>query len=120
MGANPDTMNILALASSGVMTDGSTLYIDDFTLSGTVVGMSNETMKARIEILPNPSNGLFEIINTNSTEATFRICNAIGKEVYNGSFSGRKNLNLQHLPKGVYFAEIINGKQKTVRKIVIQ
>ncbi len=120
MGVNPDTLNILALASSGQMTDGSTLYVDDFTLSGTVVGISNETMNSRIDILPNPSNGVFEIITASNADVEFRICNAIGKEVLNGTFTGRKNMNLQHLPKGVYFAEILNGKQKTVRKIVIQ
>ncbi len=78
-----------------------------------------------VMILPNPSNGLFNLVFTLSKQEdlSITIYNSMGQLVVASHLknvsSNVINLDLSDKPDGIYFTEISNGQQKVVKKIVI-
>jgi hypothetical protein len=116
----PDSMNIIALSSQASIHAGSTLYLDDLTLEGLFVGVPHVNLASEISLSPNPSNGMVTVETGSNLVSKVRIINAIGQEVYATTFTSRKSLNLQHLPKGLYVAEIASGDVKSVKRFIIK
>jgi hypothetical protein len=94
--------------------------------TGTTDIQHNELGSA-INLFPNPNNGQFNFA-VNLTEAAnlnFTIINMLGQVVYTKSENNITNAvlscDLSHLSKGVYYANITDGKNnKTVKKIIIE
>ena len=77
-----------------------------------------------LKISPNPSNGSFDIYFTSekSTESALKIFDAYGRIVYSSTInaSGNANkINLQNLPKGMYFMNVTSNAGITTSKLVI-
>ncbi len=77
-----------------------------------------------LKISPNPSNGSFDIYFTSekSTESALKIYDAYGRIVYSSNInaSGNANrINLQNLPKGMYFMNVTSNAEMTTSKLVI-
>lgn len=115
----PDTMNITGLSSEAVSHSGSTLYLDDITLEGLFVGLPENNLVSKISLSPNPTSGIINV-ETGYSTSKIKIINAIGQEVYTSNFSNKKSVNLQHLPKGLYVAEISSGDVKSVKRFVLK
>jgi len=98
----PDTMIIIC--SSGNQL-GSTLYVDNFQLSGGNVDVVENTIPT-IKIYPNPVNKTINLIsNTNPKKA--KIISLNGKVVSTHSLNGFKStIDVSTLDKGVYWMEI--------------
>ncbi|MES2567753.1 MAG: T9SS type A sorting domain-containing protein [Bacteroidota bacterium] len=82
-----------------------------------------ELKKLAIDLHPNPSNGSFVLTFMKQPEAAMLsiydvLGNYIIKNTYLNQLSNEINLNNQ--AKGIYFLEIIAGKEKTISKIVVQ
>ncbi|MBL4578335.1 MAG: PKD domain-containing protein, partial [Flavobacteriales bacterium] len=80
-----------------------------------------------VTVSPNPSSGmvLIEFGNWDNSTCLVEVRNIIGVQVYAEQIStmqGSDNysLNLQHLPKGVYFLQFISGDLKQAQKLVIE
>ncbi|HXD94803.1 MAG TPA: T9SS type A sorting domain-containing protein [Bacteroidia bacterium] len=94
--------------------------------TGTTDIQHNELGSA-INLFPNPNNGQFNFA-VNLTEAAnlnFTVINMLGQVVYTKSENNITNAvlscDLSHLSKGVYYANITDGKNnKTVKKIIIE
>ncbi|MFI5140823.1 MAG: T9SS type A sorting domain-containing protein [Bacteroidia bacterium] len=94
--------------------------------SGTT-GIEHNELGSAINLFPNPNNGQFNF-SVNLPEAAnlnFTIVNMIGQVVYTKSENNITNAvlscDLSHLSKGVYYANITDGKNnKTVKKIIIE
>ncbi len=86
--------------------------------------LKNE-LDVNVRLMPNPNNGQFSILATLAREQdlTFTIMNYMGQTLgvnkeYNVS-SRVFDIDMSNNPNGVYFVEISNGNQKTVKKLVI-
>jgi hypothetical protein len=83
----------------------------------------NETKKDHFNVSPNPSSGIF-FVETLSTHSTIKLLvyNVFGSRMSEFSVgSGLPfQLDLTGQPKGIYILELINGNNKTIKKIVLQ
>lgn len=93
----------------------------------SAVGTNEISNEVSLDLFPNPSNGTVTINYTANvnTDMNISIVNMIGETVYTtnggntkGSFI--KNLDLSHLPKGVYMVNVNSGFGITTKKLVIQ
>lgn len=81
---------------------------------------------SNIHVMPNPSNGAFNIVFTLPKEesVSINIYSSVGQRVVSTEIKHVMNnvidINLNDKPDGIYFAEISNGLEKTVRKLVVQ
>lgn len=80
---------------------------------------------SNVNLMPNPSTGNVKVIFTlpNEDEINLNIYNAMGQLISGGRLNGVKSsvfdVDLSDQPNGIYFANISNGKEKVIRKIVI-
>jgi hypothetical protein len=75
-------------------------------------------------IYPNPSNGNFNIIGSNLKESQITIHNSLGREVYrvykNEKITDGVEINLSHLPSGIYVIKLANQEGIKTKKILLQ
>lgn len=80
----------------------------------------------RINVYPNPSNGLFNIEYTGKSETniSIEIMSVTGNMVYLRELSGTDNIqetiDLQHISKGVYFLRIKEKSNISTFKIIFR
>ena len=81
--------------------------------------------KATILVYPNPTAGkIFVKISQTSANFTARLLNAQGQlllteRLENSVAPYTRELNLTHLPKGVYYLQIVTDEYLTVERIVV-
>jgi agmatine deiminase len=81
-----------------------------------------------INTYPNPNQGNFYVYIdnvSNTSKATLKVINSIGKVVYNESYNLKngvnlKTINLGNTSKGVYFIEFRNEFESINQKMIIQ
>jgi hypothetical protein len=79
-----------------------------------------------LNVYPNPNDGLMNFVLTQSNHANVNltIFNAAGKQVfaknYGNTLAVNQEINLRHLPKGVYIARVQTGETVSTQKIIIQ
>ena len=92
------------------------------------VGLKEQALNlfnSNINIMPNPSNGLFNFVFTLPKEQTLsvNIYNTMGQIISSSELKNVMNsvinLDLSNEPDGIYFTEISNGTEKVVRKIIV-
>ena len=83
------------------------------------------TLTNNVSIMPNPSNGLFNIAMTlpNTQNITISVTNTLGQTVYSNSMksfsSGIVPVDLSNNDQGIYFITVTNGVDKNVQRVVI-
>jgi Ig-like domain CHU_C associated/Secretion system C-terminal sorting domain/Domain of unknown function (DUF2341) len=90
-------------------------------------GITEEVAAQDVNVYPNPTNGMFNIImnNANYNELLISIVDVQGKEVYaskNKNVIGvfNKQIDLRELSKGVYFIKMNADSILKVQKLIIQ
>jgi hypothetical protein len=81
-----------------------------------------------LNIYPNPAqdNLILQFRSFEQTSVSYRLFSQLGVEVAKGNLSlsanemQRQNIQVAHLPKGVYFLEIFYGENRKLEKIVVQ
>jgi hypothetical protein len=106
------------------LQEGTTYYWRVKTISGSLESPWSEvwslTMKAqnsvkdlthgnRIKIFPNPSDGIYQISYPIGVYHPVKVTDAVGKEIYrfDQGISNGSKFDLTHLPKGVYFVQLL-------------
>jgi hypothetical protein len=90
-----------------------------------VVGVTIQSNKEKIEykLYPNPSSGIVKILSQNSNleDAEIMVLDNQGQIVREiKGISGRLvEMDLSHLPKGIYLVKIKNGYQLETKKVII-
>ena len=82
----------------------------------------NENNKAEFSIFPNPSKGILNVrLSENPQQnAILTLTDVQGRTILSQRMASmNETLQIDHLQDGVYFVSINNGKQKTVKKIVL-
>jgi hypothetical protein len=86
----------------------------------------NTANNLSLELLPNPTNGIFEVkINgLRNQKTTITITDATGQTIMTDNIAGNNNnskkIDLTATPKGVYFVKIQTGSQIRTEKLVLQ
>lgn len=110
------TITLNAGNPSGSSSTTQTISVSD------CVGL-NENAKAlsSISVFPNPSNGVFSIANTLTTDnINYSVTNILGSVILSGKFTSTKNIDLSSQSKGIYFITFENEGNKVSRKIIIE
>jgi len=90
------------------------------------VGIAGIVTIPSIQVAPNPSDGIFELFISNAFHDPFVISvyNLIGNEIYylelEKSHTGNVELNLQHLPQGMYVLVIRSNRFTLNQKLMIR
>ena len=80
------------------------------------INKSNNT----ITVFPNPSSGVFRI-SSNLKFEDLEIYNVFGERVFYSEYKDNKtNINLELLPKGIYFLTVHSTNETLSQKIIIE
>ena len=110
------------------LTNGYSDYgsLGQYFISGTVpvssLGKENYSL-ASTQIYPNPSKGALTIDFNEAKfpELKIELINVLGKQIYTNILTAaHKNLNLENLQKGLYFAILFDGKTSLTKKIILR
>lgn len=124
--------NVILLFITMAMSSFHLLNAQD-TATVCPVFMEGENNNSLLNVFPNPSNGTIQIIYTSATTCPppgwggilmVNIINSNGKTVYSESisdFEGEYNrtIDLKTQQKGTYYIEVVSGKQKRVRREIL-
>jgi len=77
----------------------------DFNIAGEIGIFTIEA--ANIKIYPNPTNDKFVIDCENFNMV--KLYDMLGKEVLTQTVNGKTEINISHLPKGIYSVQILSG-----------
>ncbi len=113
--------NVQANVSCGSCASNfaSPLY---FTISTTVGGL-NDFTEREFNIYPNPNSGTFTLkLDAVNIPVQIKVINAIGETIYSEATKNlsKKEINLSHVPTGVYSVHVIAGEKNYHEKIVIE
>ena len=91
--------------------------------SGTV-GLKNTSVDdSFVQVMPNPTEGILNVLSTLNAASTIRVTDALGREVmvknHNPVLGPQMELDLSNQSNGVYFITISNASYKTVKRIVL-
>lgn len=85
--------------------------------------VKNNRTKPDAEIIPNPATGLFVIKMLNVDDANLtavRIKNMVGRQVRQVTFAGSEyKMDMSHEARGIYMVEITTGKNRILKKLII-
>lgn len=73
------------------------------------------------QIFPNPATNVIKIATTGAKSRNFsyQLCNLQGQEILTANEKGSKaEINIEHLPKGIYLLKIQDNTQTITRKII--
>jgi hypothetical protein len=88
----------------------------------TVSTSIEELMEIGIQIFPNPSNGIVNVVFMNEIKnATCKISDITGKLILQQTMRKKDNrIKLEGVDKGIYFIEIIMDNQSYLTKIIVE
>lgn len=92
---------------TGINGYGNNLYIDNINITNAA-GL-NETYFNNVSLYPNPATELLTVqLPAGLNHATLNLNNALGQTLQSiQAVSGKNNINLQSLSKGIYFVEVV-------------
>lgn len=104
--------------SFGFMNTPAFFSLDEVTVSDAYVGLEENNLTSGFVISPNPFSSILTISSLTSN-FTINIVDLTGKLILTVESNDlKKQIDLEFLSAGIYFAEIKNGNIKTVKKIV--
>ncbi|MEO8235095.1 MAG: T9SS type A sorting domain-containing protein [Flavobacterium sp.] len=119
------TLNII-YASSGsanYTSQHSSSTRGSKSLNFSLLGVEDFTFGSKINIFPNPSNGIFNFTKDETVELkTIKIFDnsaKLLKEIPFDKNSINSTINLTNLSAGIYFVELSNETDKTVKRLQI-
>ena len=104
--------------SNGTFTDNGLSAINEILFDPTNI---SGITKNEINIFPNPSTGIFEIIVPGiSTRYNINIYGMTGNLVFNSDIEGNTKINLNGLPKGIYIIKIDGYDFVNYEKLILE
>lgn len=107
------------IAIQSVSNDQFGFVVDDFSVSGSTLAVSDVNAKNITNVYPNPVEDSFKIdlgTSINKSKVSIELYDMVGKKVQ--SFDYADSYNISSLPKGTYVLRINDGTTKVVKKIV--
>lgn len=117
--------NLLATSPGNGAYEGTTLWIDDATVSGGTIGMNDYQYNVNWAIYPNPFSNSTNLHITNLYEFTNQktelvLYDVFGREVFKSEIKNSKSeIKRGNLPSGIYFCNISNKNNFLIMKKLI-
>ncbi len=109
------------------LTEPEKALLDNKAKEKTASAKIKDLELEAVNLYPNPNNGMFKVSfkAPKKGKTTVVVMDNLGKELFReelGNFSGNyeKELNLEGKAKGVYFLQVIQGKQVFNKKVLVQ
>ena len=101
---------------------GNNVFLDDINISGLVGLKENNTFLNNINVYPNPTNDILNIVaSTSSATESFKIqiLNSLGQLLLDEPLTiQHSSFNIQHFNSGIYFVRISSDNGSRVVKVV--
>ncbi|MEI8137998.1 MAG: M43 family zinc metalloprotease [Bacteroidota bacterium] len=114
------TVNVAVSNGFGTSSKSNVMQI------GACVGIKeNSALNKNICLIPNPSNGIINIVTTLANSQTLEISvhNALGQMISSNKYAGVTSnsfaLDLTSYLNGVYFVTVNNGEEKIVKRLIL-
>jgi hypothetical protein len=75
--------------------------------TSTSTGIARANNYSPLRMYPNPNNGIFTVDNGN-LPVTIKLYNMLGQEILTQTANGKTEININHLPQGVYNVRIFS------------
>lgn len=113
----PDHIQIAFFSSEeiGSGVEGSTMYIDDITLSPVSVKKFAANNNAVI-CFPNPTTGMFNVRSMVSETLNLEVYSITGQVMHTQSFKGQAQADLSAFSNGMYFYKVSNAAGQVVKQ----
>ncbi len=116
IGLNPMTIYYYRVSAyNGV---GTSIYSN--TVSGNTDGstsINNELAEEKLQVYPNPTNGIVSIQFTNNSSTTIELYNAIGERLISEQINQSKHtIDISNYPNGVYFLKADGNMTKIIKQ----
>ena len=88
----------------------------------TTTGINDEVLNNSFAIVPNPSNGIFEVsmLEKNTSSVTMEVFDCLGRSIKQQQLQELKTvIDLAGYPKGIYFVKLTSEQGTAVKKIII-
>jgi len=105
---------------------GNNIYVDNINLEFLPISVGMKDYDFKVNVYPNPNNGIFNIEITAQTPVDFsvQVFDIMGKEIYSEatlkSIGFQKQLNLSDTGSGVYLVKVSQQGSALFRRIVVQ
>ena len=89
---------------------------------GTFSGIEENSNRMTINIFPNPTSGILNLVSDSFKSLEIKIFNTLGEIIYNqNNLSGKTRIDISNQPQGIYFYQLQSDKKilKT-GKIIIE
>ncbi|CAM4032613.1 T9SS type A sorting domain-containing protein [Flavobacterium antarcticum] len=114
----PATAEYAAVGATSTYSTGGAWRIDNFTVSGSTLGVNQNQIEG-LKIYPNPvTNGTFFINTSANTTKDVVVYDVLGKQVIKTSTTNA--VNVSNLKSGVYIVKITEDGNTATRKLVIK
>lgn len=100
---------------------GSMLLVDNVQFL-TSAGLIDNSINLDVNVYPNPTQSLINIVNSEKEDLTIEVRDLSGKELSSTLVKADSNLkfDLSNYPKGLYLLDIYSSKGVLVKKLVIE
>ena len=102
--------------------DANQVVFDELLLNKGINGFSHSNTE-KINIFPNPSEGIFYLTTNDEETFSYRIFNSMGQMIRDvhqkSNLSAQVEINLMDQPGGIYYLEIFSNKGIAIEKIVL-
>jgi OOP family OmpA-OmpF porin len=105
------------------ITGASYYYVDDVSvveITGTCVNAVNElSTNFKLDVYPNPTSGVLNLkVLDAGKDVEIKVTDVLGREVLMSDY--KKQINMSHLEKGIYFVSILQENKTLATKKVIK
>ena len=78
------------------------------------LGVEEIEIKNKINVYPNPSNGVFTVSFDNASSLQYEVYNVLGQNVMKGELTSSDNtVNLTESPNGIYILRLTDAANNT-------
>jgi PKD repeat protein/photosystem II stability/assembly factor-like uncharacterized protein len=99
---------------------GNNLYITDIEITSPTLLENMVDISKEIKIIPNPNKGIFTIRCNSSNTVLLEIINYQGKIIKHIEAIDQATIDLQSIPKGVYFVKMYDDGKIHIEKMIVQ
>ena len=80
----------------------------------------NHVEYSQLHIFPNPANNKIKVIASDYTDATIKLIEISGRQVFSSHFNSEMTIDVNKFQAGVYLIKIESEKKEITKKIVIE